>query len=57
MWSLEESNEIQRIAKTVVPHIKTYAIPQGLQVKEGPDAIIAHLIEQVPKIIKGSVEN
>jgi hypothetical protein len=57
MWSLEESNEIQRIAKTVVPHIKTYAIPQGLQVKEGPDAIIAHLIEQVPKIIKGNVEN
>lgn len=57
MWSLEESNEIRRIAKRVVPHIKTYAIPQGLQVKKGPDAIVAHLIEQVPKIIEGSVEN
>jgi hypothetical protein len=45
MWSVEESNEIRRIAKTVVPHIKTYAIPQGMQVNEGPDAIVAHLID------------
>ncbi|KAF2666586.1 hypothetical protein BT63DRAFT_427030 [Microthyrium microscopicum] len=51
MWSPEESAEIQRIAKEIIPDIKTHAIPQGLQVQRGPDAIVEYLDEQVPKLL------
>ena len=39
MWTKEESDEIQRIAKETVLGIKTMVIPQGLQVEKGPDAV------------------
>jgi hypothetical protein len=55
MWTPEESSRIQQIARSVVADIKTYAIPQGLQVQQGPDAIVAHLVEQVPKVIEGTI--
>ena len=45
MWTNEESLEMHDIARSLKPDIKTYAIPHGLQVNEGPDAIVAHLIE------------
>ncbi|KAF3353069.1 hypothetical protein VDGD_02536 [Verticillium dahliae] len=51
MWSAEEAAEIQKIAREIVPEIKTHAIPQGLQVKRGPDAIVEHLLEEVPKLL------
>lgn len=51
MWTPEESTEMQAIARSIVPNIKTYAIPQGLQVKEGPDAIVAHLKEKIPPLL------
>ncbi|RGP81149.1 hypothetical protein FLONG3_686 [Fusarium longipes] len=51
MWTIEESTEMQEIAKSIVPDIKTYAIPYGLQVKEGPDAIVEHLKEQIPLLL------
>jgi hypothetical protein len=34
------------------PGIKTYAIPHGLQVEKGPDAIVEHLVENVPKLLE-----
>ncbi|KAH7376754.1 hypothetical protein B0T11DRAFT_272882 [Plectosphaerella cucumerina] len=51
MWSAEEAAEIRSIARSIVPDIKTHAIPQGLQVEKGPDAIVEHLLEEVPKLL------
>jgi hypothetical protein len=51
MWTVEESNEMRAIAKSIVPDIKTHAIPQGLQVNEGPQAIVEHLKEQIPLLL------
>ena len=31
--------------------IKTHAIPQGLQVEKGPDAIVEYLLENVPLLL------
>ena len=43
MWTPEESDKIQSIAKETVPGIKTMAIPFGLQVEKGPDAVVEFL--------------
>ncbi|KAK9451829.1 uncharacterized protein V1518DRAFT_424793 [Limtongia smithiae] len=51
MWTPEESTEMRELAKSLSPGIKTHAIPQGLQVNEGPDAIVAHLKEQFPILL------
>ena len=51
MWTAEESAEMQAIARSIVPDIKTHAIPQGLQVSQGPDAVVAHLKEEIPKLL------
>ncbi|KAF4965956.1 hypothetical protein FSARC_6295 [Fusarium sarcochroum] len=52
MWTQEESTEMREIAKSIVPGIKTYAIPQGLQVKGGPQAVVEHLKEQFPQLLE-----
>lgn len=51
MWTPSESSEIQTIARETIPGIKTMAIPQGLQVEKGPDAIVEFLIEKVPELM------
>lgn len=51
MWTEEESNEIQRIAKETVPGIRTMAIPHGLHIEKGPDAIVAYVKEQWPVLV------
>ncbi|KAG0645936.1 hypothetical protein D0Z07_8037 [Hyphodiscus hymeniophilus] len=51
MWTKEESDEIQRIAKETVLGIKTMAIPQGLQVERGPDAVVEFLKEKWPGVV------
>ncbi|KAK9454016.1 hypothetical protein V1511DRAFT_503915 [Dipodascopsis uninucleata] len=52
MWTPEESQEIVAIAKKIVPDLKTHCIPYGLQVQNGPDAIVAHLVETIPKLLE-----
>lgn len=54
MWTVEESTAMRELAKSLVPGIKTYAIPHGLQVDKGPDAIVEHLKEQFPKLLEAS---
>ena len=44
------------MARSVVPSIKTTALPQGLQVEKGPDAVVEYLIEKVPALIDSSME-
>lgn len=52
MWSSEQAAEIQTIARGVKPDIATYAIPQGLQVEKGPDAVVEHLTCMVPQVLQ-----
>jgi len=52
MWTKEESDEIQRIAKQTVPGIKTMAIPQGLQAEKGPDGVIEYLKGKWPGLVE-----
>jgi len=53
MWSPEQSQIIRDRAKEIVPGLKTYALPQGLQVDKGPDAVVEHILEKLPSIIEG----
>lgn len=54
MWTPEESEEIQKIARDTVPGIKTMAIPHGLQVEKGPDAVVEFLKERWGPLVEGS---
>jgi hypothetical protein len=56
MWTPEQSSEIQAIARSTVPGIKTTALPQGLQVERGPDAVVEYLLEKVPALIDSNSE-
>jgi hypothetical protein len=51
MWTSEEAAEIGTIAGKERPGIKTHAIPQGLQVERGPDAVVKYLLKVVPSLL------
>ncbi|KAH7063815.1 hypothetical protein BKA63DRAFT_526241 [Paraphoma chrysanthemicola] len=51
MWTPEEAAKIRGIAERERPGIKTHAIPQGLQVQRGPDAVVEYLVEVVPALL------
>ncbi|CAH0033222.1 unnamed protein product [Clonostachys rhizophaga] len=51
MWTAEEAQRIHWIAESIVPDIKLHAIPTGLQVERGPDAIVDYLVEKVPPLL------
>ena len=53
MWTPEESLKARETAKQLVPGIKTFALPQGLQVNKGPDAVVEFIIENLPGLIEG----
>ncbi|PYH85183.1 hypothetical protein BO82DRAFT_351525 [Aspergillus uvarum CBS 121591] len=51
MWTKEQAQEIHSIARSINPTIKLHAIPEGLQVERGPDAIVEYLVEKVPPLL------
>lgn len=51
MWTPEQAKVIREIAEREKPGIRTHAIPEGLQVERGPDAIVEYLLERVPKLL------
>ncbi|KAF2002385.1 hypothetical protein P154DRAFT_488309 [Amniculicola lignicola CBS 123094] len=51
MWTSEQAKEIREIAERERPGIATHAIPQGLQVERGPEAIVEYLLENVPALL------
>ncbi|KAJ7754340.1 hypothetical protein DFH07DRAFT_743878 [Mycena maculata] len=51
MWTPEQAKEIVDIAKGVVPDLKTFSIPQGLQVEKGPDAVVEYIKENLPGLL------
>jgi hypothetical protein len=53
MWTAEESLKARQTAAEIVPGIKTFAIPQGLQVNKGPDAVVEFLVANLPALIEG----
>ncbi|KAL1601771.1 hypothetical protein SLS60_006686 [Paraconiothyrium brasiliense] len=52
MWTTEDVTEIQRIARSTKPDVKLHAIPFGLQIEKGPDAVVEHLLEQIPRLLQ-----
>lgn len=38
-------------ARDMLPGIKTMALPQGLQVEKGPDAVVEYIIEKWPGLV------
>ena len=51
MWTPEESRKIRGIAKNIAPSLTTFALPQGLQVERGPDAVVEYIEEHLPSLI------
>ncbi|KAL1624194.1 hypothetical protein SLS54_004124 [Diplodia seriata] len=53
MWTSEQSQTAQETARKIVPDIKTFALPQGLQVERGPDAVVEYIKENLPALLEG----
>lgn len=53
MWTDEQARQIHSIAREINPNIKTHALPPGLQVERGPDAVVEYLCEKVPGLLDG----
>lgn len=51
MWTESQVELILSKARDAKPQIVTYAIPYGLQVQKGPDAIVEHLCEHIPILL------
>ena len=51
MWTPEESEKAQSIAREAVPGIKTMALPPGLQVEKGPDAVVEYIKDALPRLL------
>ncbi|PIL32757.1 hypothetical protein GSI_04872 [Ganoderma sinense ZZ0214-1] len=51
MWTPEQAKEIVGIAKATIPGIKTFSLPQGLQVQKGPDAVVEYIKENLPGLL------
>jgi hypothetical protein len=51
MWTAGDVQEIQQTARSIKPDIKLHAIPFGLQIERGPDAIVDHLLDQIPRML------
>jgi hypothetical protein len=51
MWTPEESKSIMNTAKSIIPNLKTMALPQGLQVEKGPDAVVEYIKEKWPGLV------
>lgn len=56
MWSPEQAAEIRSIAQHERPGIKTHALPQGLQVEKGPDAVVEYLVARVPGLLDANAD-
>lgn len=51
MWTPDETQEIIAIAKEIVPYLKTFSLPQGLQVQKGPDAVVEYIKEHLSELL------
>ncbi|ETI28507.1 hypothetical protein G647_00956 [Cladophialophora carrionii CBS 160.54] len=54
-WSPDQSAEIKRIARGIVPGLRCYVIPQRTQVEKESVATIEHVKAQLPMIIEDNL--
>lgn len=53
MWTPEQAKEIHDTARSIMgPKLRVMALPQGLQVERGPDAVVEYLVEHLPAAIE-----
>ncbi len=52
MWTSEEAEEIISIAKGVIPDLKILSLPEGLQVKKGPDGVVDYIEKHIAGVLK-----
>lgn len=55
MWSPEESVEVKKIGREIVPSLRCYVVPQGMQVEKGPEYTIEHVKSKLPWILEGDL--
>ena len=54
MWTPAESSQVFETGRRVIgDDLITHAIPQGLQVEKGPDAVVEYLVETLPRVVRG----
>jgi hypothetical protein len=53
MWTPEHSDAVLNRAHEINPNVKTLALPQGLQVERGPDAVVEYIVEKLGGLIDG----
>lgn len=53
MWTPEQAKAIHDEARSIMgPQLKTFALPQGLQVERGPDAVVEFIEENLPGLLE-----
>jgi hypothetical protein len=52
MWTPEQSKTVHDTARSIIPDILTFSIPQGLQVNKGPDAVVDFIKENLPSLLE-----
>lgn len=53
MWTPEQSDFVLSHAREINPAVKTLALPQGLQVERGPDAVVEFIVGNLERLIEG----
>lgn len=53
MWTPSQSDSVMSAARAINPAVKTLALPQGLQVERGPDAVVEFIVGELPGLIEG----
>jgi hypothetical protein len=51
MWTPEQSDSVLSRAREINANVKTLALPQGLQVERGPDAVVEYIVEKLEGLI------
>ncbi|KAF2770777.1 hypothetical protein EJ03DRAFT_326117 [Teratosphaeria nubilosa] len=52
MWTPEQSEHVFAAARKVNSKVKTLALPQGLQVEQGPAAVVEYIEERLPPLLE-----
>jgi hypothetical protein len=57
MWSPEQAAAIIVKAKSIMPDLRTFSLPQGLQAEGGPDAVVEYIKEHLPGLLEPETTN
>jgi len=52
MWTPEQSQIAIDAARKINPKVRTLALPPGLQVERGPDAVVDYIKEKLPELVR-----